>query len=188
MLGANACYLEALRTLHEHGFEPAGDLIVAFVVGGPEEGLGTRKLLEGIPGASRFILGRPTGLAVRACPSEFHVGSEAPRAMAAAHLAAAGAPSTAEHYGKLESWDADAMLLAKAGWDGAVYGPGDRGDDPSGQRVAIASLATAARVYAAASVKLAGTAHGFGAPLQVTESRAHRRTRLESPPWARSLR
>lgn len=62
MKSSNASFLHAVEMLKATGFEPAGDLIVAFVVGELQGGVGTVKLIEGGTRADYFIVGEPTEL------------------------------------------------------------------------------------------------------------------------------
>jgi len=62
MKAANASFLQAIAMLKRAGFDPAGDLIVAFVVGELQGGIGTVKLIESGVRADTFIVGEPTEL------------------------------------------------------------------------------------------------------------------------------
>lgn len=62
MKSANASFLHTVEVLRETGFKPKGDLIVAYVVGELQGGIGTLKLLEGGHKADYFIVGEPTEL------------------------------------------------------------------------------------------------------------------------------
>jgi acetylornithine deacetylase len=62
MKAANASCLQAIAMLKRAGFAPAGDLIVAFVVGELQGGVGTVKLLESGARADTFVVGEPTEL------------------------------------------------------------------------------------------------------------------------------
>lgn len=62
MKSANASFLHAVEVLRETGFRPRGDLVVAYVVGELQGGIGTLKLLESGHRADYFIVGEPTEL------------------------------------------------------------------------------------------------------------------------------
>jgi acetylornithine deacetylase len=62
MKSANASALEAVTMLKEAAFSPAGDLVLAFVVGELQGGVGTVKLLESGLRTDYFIVGEPTDL------------------------------------------------------------------------------------------------------------------------------
>lgn len=62
MKSANASFLHAIEALREAGFKPKGDLVVAYVVGELQGGIGTLKLLESGRRADFFIVGEPTEL------------------------------------------------------------------------------------------------------------------------------
>lgn len=62
MKSANASFLHAVEVLRETGFKPKGDLIVAYVVGELQGGVGTLKLLESGQRADYFVVGEPTEL------------------------------------------------------------------------------------------------------------------------------
>ena len=62
MKSANASFLHAVEVLRETGFRPRGDLVVAYVVGELQGGIGTLKLLESGHCADYFIVGEPTEL------------------------------------------------------------------------------------------------------------------------------
>jgi acetylornithine deacetylase len=62
MKSANASFLHAVEVLRETGFRPGGDLIVAYVVGELQGGIGTLKLLESGCRADYFVVGEPTEL------------------------------------------------------------------------------------------------------------------------------
>lgn len=62
MKSANASFLHAVEVLRETGFKPKGDLIVAYVVGELQGGIGTLKLLESGYRADYFVVGEPTEL------------------------------------------------------------------------------------------------------------------------------
>lgn len=62
MKSANASFLHAVEVLRETGFKPRGDLVVAYVVGELQGGIGTLKLLESGQRADYFIVGEPTEL------------------------------------------------------------------------------------------------------------------------------
>lgn len=62
MKSANASFLHAVEVLRETGFKPKGDLIVAYVVGELQGGIGTLKLIESGCGADYFVVGEPTEL------------------------------------------------------------------------------------------------------------------------------
>lgn len=64
MKSANASFLHAVEMLKVVGFEPAGDLVVAFVVGELQGGVGTVKLIKSGTRADYFIVGEPTELTV----------------------------------------------------------------------------------------------------------------------------
>lgn len=62
MKAANASCLQAVAMLRRAVFVPAGDLIVAFVVGELQGGVGTVKLIESGVRADTFVVGEPTEL------------------------------------------------------------------------------------------------------------------------------
>jgi acetylornithine deacetylase len=62
MKAANASFLHAVEVLRETGFEPRGDLIVTYVIGELQGGIGTLKLLESGCRADYFVVGEPTEL------------------------------------------------------------------------------------------------------------------------------
>lgn len=62
MKSANASFLHAVEVLRETGFRPRGDLVVAYVIGELQGGIGTLKLLENGHRADYFIVGEPTEL------------------------------------------------------------------------------------------------------------------------------
>lgn len=62
MKSANASALHAVETLKAAGFVPRGDLILAYVVGELQGGVGTVKLIESGVRANYFIVGEPTEL------------------------------------------------------------------------------------------------------------------------------
>lgn len=62
MKSANASALEAVTMLKETAFSPAGDLVLAFVVGELQGGVGTVKLIESGLRTDYFIVGEPTDL------------------------------------------------------------------------------------------------------------------------------
>lgn len=57
-----AAYLEAVRTLAAAGWRPAGDVILTFVVGELQNGVGTRSVLEAGYRADHFVNCEPTDL------------------------------------------------------------------------------------------------------------------------------
>lgn len=62
MKSSNAAFLHTLEMLKATGFEPAGDLIAAYVVGELQGGVGTVKMIESGARADYFIVGEPTEL------------------------------------------------------------------------------------------------------------------------------
>lgn len=62
MKSANASALQAVEMMRNVGFSPSGDLILAFVVGELQGGIGTAKLIESGLRADYFIVGEPTDL------------------------------------------------------------------------------------------------------------------------------
>lgn len=62
MKSANASFLHAVEVLRETGFKPKGDLVVAYVVGELQGGVGTLKLIESGKRADYFVVGEPTEL------------------------------------------------------------------------------------------------------------------------------
>lgn len=64
MKSANASFFHAVEMLKAIGFEPAGNLVVAFVVGELQGGVGTIKLIESGVKTNYFIVGEPTELTV----------------------------------------------------------------------------------------------------------------------------
>lgn len=62
MKSANTSFLHAVEVLRETGFKPRGDLVVAYVIGELQGGIGTLKLLESGMRADYFIVGEPTEL------------------------------------------------------------------------------------------------------------------------------
>jgi acetylornithine deacetylase len=64
MKAANASFLHAVEVLRREGFEPEGDLVIAFVVGELQGGVGTVRLLESGVRSDYFIVGEPTELTI----------------------------------------------------------------------------------------------------------------------------
>jgi acetylornithine deacetylase len=62
MKAANAAFFHAVSALKRTGFTPAGDVILAYVVGELQGGVGTRHLLRSGLRADYFIVGEPTDL------------------------------------------------------------------------------------------------------------------------------
>ncbi|MEA2935316.1 MAG: acetylornithine deacetylase [Variibacter sp.] len=62
MKAANASFLHAVESLQRQGFVPQGDLVLAFVVGELQGGVGTVRMLESGVRADYFIVGEPTEL------------------------------------------------------------------------------------------------------------------------------
>jgi acetylornithine deacetylase len=62
MKSANASFLEAVAMLKKAGFVPKGDIILAFVHGELQGGVGTVKLIESGVRADYFVVGEPTEL------------------------------------------------------------------------------------------------------------------------------
>lgn len=62
MKSANASFLHAVEVLRKTGFKPKGDLVVAYVVGELQGGVGTLKLLDSGKRADYFVVGEPTEL------------------------------------------------------------------------------------------------------------------------------
>lgn len=62
MKSSNAAFLHSLEMLKATGFEPAGDLVAAYVVGELQGGVGTVKMIENGTRADYFIVGEPTEL------------------------------------------------------------------------------------------------------------------------------
>lgn len=62
MKSANASFLHALEALRAADFKPKGDLVVAYVVGELQGGIGTLKLIENGVRADYFVVGEPTEL------------------------------------------------------------------------------------------------------------------------------
>lgn len=62
MKAANASFLHAVEVLRETGFRPKGDLMVAFVIGELQGGIGTLKLIESGCSTDYFVVGEPTEL------------------------------------------------------------------------------------------------------------------------------
>lgn len=62
MKAGNASFLHAVAMLKAAGFEPEGDVILAFVHGELQGGVGTVKLIESGVRADYFIVGEPTEL------------------------------------------------------------------------------------------------------------------------------
>jgi acetylornithine deacetylase len=58
-----ASYLEAVRTLQDAGFSPSGDVLLTFVVGELQGGIGTRALVDAGYRADHFVNCEPTDLA-----------------------------------------------------------------------------------------------------------------------------
>jgi acetylornithine deacetylase len=58
-----ASYLEAVRTLQDAGFAPAGNVVLTFVVGELQGGFGTRALIDAGYRADHFVNCEPTDLA-----------------------------------------------------------------------------------------------------------------------------
>ena len=64
MKAANAAFLHAVTALKRTGFTPSGNVILAYVVGELQGGVGTRHLLRSGLRANYFIVGEPTDLSV----------------------------------------------------------------------------------------------------------------------------
>lgn len=62
MKSANASFLHAVEALRATDFQPDGDLVVAYVVGELQGGIGTLKLLERGIKTDFFVVGEPTEL------------------------------------------------------------------------------------------------------------------------------
>jgi acetylornithine deacetylase len=62
MKSANASAIQAVEMLKRVGFQPAGDLVLAFVIGELQGGIGTVKLIESGVRADYFVVGEPTEL------------------------------------------------------------------------------------------------------------------------------
>jgi acetylornithine deacetylase len=62
MKAANASFLEAVAMLKTAGFKPKGDVILAFVHGELQGGIGTVRLIESGIRADYFVVGEPTEL------------------------------------------------------------------------------------------------------------------------------
>lgn len=62
MKAANASFLHAVTMLKSAGFEPEGDVVLAFVHGELQGGVGTVKMIESGVRADYFIVGEPTEL------------------------------------------------------------------------------------------------------------------------------
>lgn len=62
MKSANASALHAVEALKKTGFELQGDLVLAFVVGELQGGVGTLKMIEEGVRADHFVVGEPTEL------------------------------------------------------------------------------------------------------------------------------
>jgi acetylornithine deacetylase len=62
MKASNASIVQGLSMLRRIGFEPRGDLIVAFVVGELQGGVGTVSLIQSGLHADYFVVGEPTDL------------------------------------------------------------------------------------------------------------------------------
>jgi acetylornithine deacetylase len=67
MKAANAAAFHAVEALKASGFVPAGDVILAYVVGELQGGIGTLKLLESGVRADTFVVGEPTDLSAVTC-------------------------------------------------------------------------------------------------------------------------
>ncbi len=67
MKAANAAAFHAVEALKASGFAPAGDVILAYVVGELQGGIGTLKLLESGVRADSFVVGEPTDLSAVTC-------------------------------------------------------------------------------------------------------------------------
>ncbi len=67
MKAANASFFHAVETLKRAGFVPAGDVVLAYVVGELQGGIGTLKLLESGLRTDYFIVGEPTDLSAVTC-------------------------------------------------------------------------------------------------------------------------
>jgi acetylornithine deacetylase/succinyl-diaminopimelate desuccinylase len=66
MKGALACMAVALKLLHDLDLQPAGDVILAAVVGEEERSEGTEHLVHHGPYADRAVVGEPTALEIHA--------------------------------------------------------------------------------------------------------------------------
>jgi acetylornithine deacetylase len=64
MKAADAAYVEAVRAVQRAGIRLRGDVVLAFVVGELQGGIGTVHLLRSGVRADRFVVGEPTDLAV----------------------------------------------------------------------------------------------------------------------------
>jgi acetylornithine deacetylase len=62
MKSANASAIQAVAMLKRVGFSPAGDLVLAFVVGELQGGIGTARLIESGLRTDYFVVGEPTEL------------------------------------------------------------------------------------------------------------------------------
>jgi acetylornithine deacetylase len=62
MKSANASVIQAVAMLKRLAFSPAGDLVLAFVIGELQGGIGTAKLLESGLRTDYFVVGEPTEL------------------------------------------------------------------------------------------------------------------------------
>lgn len=67
MKAANGSYLHAIEILKAAGYRPKGDIVLAYVVGELQGGIGTKKMLsEGLT-ADYFVVGEPTDLCLMTC-------------------------------------------------------------------------------------------------------------------------
>jgi acetylornithine deacetylase len=64
MKAADAAFLAAVETLQRIGYRPRGDVILAYVVGELEGGIGTVHMLERGVRADSFVVGEPTDLSL----------------------------------------------------------------------------------------------------------------------------
>jgi len=67
MKAANGSYLHAIEVLQACGYRPAGDVVLAYVVGELQGGIGTKKLLASGLKTDYFIVGEPTDLCLLTC-------------------------------------------------------------------------------------------------------------------------
>ncbi|MEI2415348.1 M20/M25/M40 family metallo-hydrolase [Orrella sp. JC864] len=67
MKAANGSFLHAMEALKACGYQPKGDIVLAYVVGELQGGVGTCKLIETGIRTDYFIVGEPTDLCLLTC-------------------------------------------------------------------------------------------------------------------------
>jgi len=123
MKASCAAFFGAARAVRRSGVGLRGDLVLAFVVGELQGGVGTKRLVAEGMRTDHFIVGEPTDLAGR----DPEVGAVAPY----------------RYYGT------DAPFLAAAGAQGVVCGVGGRFNTMPDEKVSLADVHGGTRLYAA---------------------------------------